>query len=347
MSSMGRTRSRSGSLNIMTQMKTKKSTKPGNTPQLSRLLLPALLLPAAGVFVAFGLLPDLFEVRKHKEILAALYEEVNMEYVDEVSPSELMRTGVDAMLSSLDPYTVYFSESEVGDARMESTESYGGIGAGLLPRDGQVALGQLHEGGAAQAAGLLPGDIIVSINGRSALGRTADEIAAFLNGQARAAIRLTVNRNGQQLEKTLSRTETSRSNLVWHGMLDANTGYIKIGQFGPRTADEFRQALLELREKGLENMVIDLRDNPGGILQEAVALCNLFIEKGQLIVSTKGKNPANDRSFPTLTEALDTSLPLTVLVTSRSASASEIVAGAFKDMEIGRATCRDGVCQDV
>src|SRR3546814_17955082 len=147
---MGRTRSRSGSLNIMTQMKTKKSTKPGNTPQLSRLLLPALLLPAAGVFVAFGLLPDLFEVRKHKEILAALYEEVNMEYVDEVSPSELMRTGVDAMLSSLDPYTVYFSESEVGDARMESTESYGGIGAGLLPRAGQVELGQLHAGGEAQ-----------------------------------------------------------------------------------------------------------------------------------------------------------------------------------------------------
>src|SRR3546814_13005 len=272
-----------------------------------------------------------------------------MEYVDEVSPSELMRTGVDAMLSSLDPYTVYFSESEVGDARMESTESYGGIGAGLLPRDGQVALGQLHEGGAAQAAGLLPGDIIVSINGRSALGRTADEIAAFLNGQARAAIRLTVNRNGQQLEKTLSRTETSRSNLVWHGMLDANTGYIKIGQFGPRTADEFRQALLELREKGLENMVLDLRDKPGGILQEAVALCNLFIEKGQLIVSTKGKNPANDRSFPTLTEALDTSLPLTVLVNSRSASASEIVAGAFQDMDraviIGQRSFGKGLVQ--
>src|SRR3546814_14908017 len=142
---MGRTRSRSGYLNIMTQMKTKKSYNPGNTPQLSRLLLPALLLPAAGVFVAFGLLPDLFEVRKHKEILAALYEEVNMEYVDAVSPSELIRTGVDAMLSSLDPYPDYFSESEVGDVRMESNDSYCSIGAGQLPKEHKVALGQLIE----------------------------------------------------------------------------------------------------------------------------------------------------------------------------------------------------------
>lgn len=316
---------------------------------MARLLLPAVLLPVAGTVAAFSLLPDLFEVRKHKEILAALYEEVNMEYVDEISPSQLMRTGVEAMLSSLDPYTVYFSESEVSDARMENAGSFGGIGASLHQKDGQVALGHIQEGGAAQAAGLLPGDIITAINGRSAKGRSVEQVETFLNGQAGAAIRLTLTRNGQELEKTLSRKESSKSTLAWHGMLDDNTGYIKVSHFGPGTATEVRNALLELKKNSLENLVIDLRDNPGGILQEAVALCNLFVGQGQLIVSTKGKNPANNRSFSTMTGALDTTLPLSVLVNSRSASASEIVAGALQDLDravvIGQRSFGKGLVQ--
>lgn len=316
---------------------------------MARLLLPAVLLPAAGAVAAFGLLPDLFEVRKHKEIIAALYEEVNMEYVDEISPSQLMRTGVEAMLSSLDPYTVYFSESEVSDARMENAGSFGGIGASLHQKGDQVALGHIQEGGAAQAAGLLPGDIITAINGRSAKGRSVEQVETFLNGQAGAAIRLTLIRNGQELEKTLSRKEASKSNLAWSGMLDDNTGYIKLSHFGPGTATEVRNALLELKENSLENLVIDLRDNPGGILQEAVALCNLFVGQGQLIVSTKGKNPANNRSFSTMAEALDTALPISVLVNSRSASASEIVAGALQDLDraviIGQRSFGKGLVQ--
>ncbi|QEC53415.1 S41A family C-terminal processing peptidase-3 [Anseongella ginsenosidimutans] len=300
---------------------------------LIRFFLPAILLPVAGGFAAFTLLPDLFEIRKNKEILSTLFEEVNLEYVDEVSPSRLMRTSVEAMLSSLDPYTVYFSESEVSDARMENAVAFGGIGASLHQKEDFVAIGTVHENGAAQAAGLLPGDLIVAINGRNAKGRTVEQVEAFLNGQAGAAIRLTLTRNGQQVEKTLSRKEASRSNLAWHGMIDENTGYIKLSHFGPGTAGEFGKALTELKTKSLENLVIDLRDNPGGILQEAVGLCNLFVEKGQLIVSTKGKNPANNRSFSTMAEAIDTNIAISVLLNSRSASASEIVAGAFQDLD--------------
>jgi len=298
-----------------------------------RILLLAALFTAAGVFTAFRLLPDLFEIRKHKEILAELYEVVNLEYVDELSPSTVMRTGIEAMLGSLDPYTIYFSESEVSDARMENASTFGGIGAVLYQKGDRVAIGAVDEHGAAQAAGILPGDVIVAINGRNATGRTVEQVEAFLNGQAGAAIGLTLLRNGQQLEKSLSRKEVSKSNLVWHGMVDDNTGYIKLAQFGPGTTEEFSKAVLELKAEGMENLVIDLRDNPGGILQEAVALCNLFVEKGQLIVSTKGKNTANDRSFSTQVEPLDTVIPLTVLVNSGSASASEIVAGALQDLD--------------
>ena len=307
-------------------MKTKKNA-------VTRFLLLTAFLATAGGFAAFTLLPDLFEIRKNKEILSALFEEVNLEYVDEVSPSQLMRTGAQAMLSSLDPYTVFFSESQVGDARMENAATFGGIGASLYKKGEQVAIGTIHETGAAREAGLLPGDVIIAINGRSAKGRTVEQVEAFLNGQAGAAIRLTLLRNGQELEKTLSRKEASKSNLAWHGMVDENTGYIKVSHFGPGTAAEFREALSALKEKPLENLVIDLRDNPGGILQEAVALCNLFVEKGQLIVSTKGKNADNNRSFATMQDAFDTTMAISVLVNSRSASASEIVAGALQDLD--------------
>lgn len=323
-------------------MKRKKSLQ-------SRLLRITLLLCAAGIFTAFQLRSDLFEIRKHKEILSELYEVVNLEYVDEISASRVMRTGVEAMLKSLDPYTVYFSESEVNDARMENASTFGGIGAILYQKADEVAIGTVDENGAAHLAGILPGDVIVAINGRNAKGRTVEQIEAFLNGQAGAVLNLTLSRNGQQLEKQVSRKESTNRNLAWHGMLKDRTGYVKIAHFGPGTADEFRKALSELKENGLENLVLDLRDNPGGILQEAVALCNLFIDKGQLIVSTKGKNPVNDRSFSTQADALDTSLPITVLVNNASASASEIVAGAFQDLDraviIGQRSFGKGLVQ--
>src|SRR5690606_23357585 len=140
---------------------------------------------------------------------------------------------------SLDPYTIYFSESEVSDARMENASTFGGIGAALYQKGDQVAIGAVDEHGAAQAAGILPGDVIVAINGRNATGRTVEQVEAFLNGQAGADIGLTLLRNGQQLEKSLSRKEVSKSSLVWHGMMDDNTGYIKVAQFGPGTTDEF------------------------------------------------------------------------------------------------------------
>lgn len=316
---------------------------------LIRVTVLALLLLAAGGFAAFRWLPDLFEIRKNQEILSKLYEEVNLEYVDEINPARLMRTGVEAMLGSLDPYTVYFSESEVSDARMENAETFGGIGASLQQKGTLVIIGNIYENGAAQAAGLLPGDVIVAINGRSAKGRTAEQVEAFLSGQAGSDIQLTFLRNGQQLQKTLFREEASKSNLAWHGMLDENTGYIKLSLFGPGTASEFRNAFLELKERSLENLVIDLRDNPGGILQEAVALCNLFVEKGELIVSTKGKKPENNRSFSTMGKALDTAIPVSILVNSSSASASEIVAGALQDLDraviIGQRSFGKGLVQ--
>lgn len=293
----------------------------------------ALSLLAGGLLTAFRPMPDLFEIRKNKEILAELYEIVNVEYVDEISPPGLMRTGIEAMLASLDPYTVYFSESQLSDARMENASTFGNIGATLRAQGDRVAIESIHENGAAQAAGLLPGDIIIAINGRQARGRTVAEVSAFLSGQAGSAINLNLLRDNQEIRRTLSRSEISRSNLVWQGMVDENTGYIKVAQFGPGLTDEFREAFQNLRESGLQNLVIDLRDNPGGILQEAVGLCNLFIDQGQLIVSTRGKNQASNRSFTTTNEPIDTEVPISVLINSGSASASEIVAGAFQDLD--------------
>lgn len=282
------------------------------------------------------MVPDLFEVKKNQEILSELFLKVNEDYVDEIDPAELMRTGTDAMLGSLDPYTVFYSEGQITDAKLEDAPGHGVIGAELLQRENKVMIGTLQEEGAAHKAGLMPGDIIKAINGRNAAGRTREEVEAFLSGGAGMQMQMTVLRGDTEKTLELSREGTSRKSLIYHGVLDdGETGYIKLGFFGQGAAREMREAFNELKKKGIERLVIDLRYNPGGLLQESVSICNLFIPEDELIVSIKGKKSEHSRTFNTQSGAVDPDIPISVLINSKSASASEIVAGAIQDLDRG------------
>lgn len=293
-----------------------------------------------------------FELLKNLDIFHSLLREVNIFYVDEISPADLIKQAIDAMLESLDPYTVFIPESQMEDLKLMTTGEYGGIGA-LIRQDGEnIVITDPYEGFPAQKNDVRAGDIITEIDGRPIKGKSSDEVRELLKGQPNTELKLLLKRQGEEkpVEKNLLREEIKIKNVQYYGMADEGIAYINLSNFTENAAQEVKKALTDLKEKNtVKGIVIDLRGNPGGLLIEAVYASNLFINKGEVIVSTKGKVKDWDKSYTATAMPYDTETPIAVLVNSGSASASEIVAGAIQDLDrgvvIGQRTFGKGLVQ--
>lgn len=276
-----------------------------------------------------------FEIAKNLDIFASMFKEVNAFYVDEVNPNTLMRTGIDAMLESLDPYTNYIPEDEVENFRTANTGQYGGIGAATRTYENRTIVTMVFEGYGAQKGGLKIGDEIVGIGGKELSKLSAEETGQLMKGQIGSIISLTIKRAGTDSPINLSfkREKIKISNVPYTGMITPDIGYVKLSDFMEDAGREVRNAVEVLKGKGAKSIVLDLRGNPGGLLTEAVNVCNVFLPKGKLVVSTKGKIKEQNLNYETLNPPLDAEMPVVVLINRSSASASEIVAGTLQDYD--------------
>ena len=276
-----------------------------------------------------------FEIAKNLDIFATLFKEVNALYVDEVNPNKLVRTGIDAMLTSLDPYTNYIPEDEVEDFRTTNTGQYGGIGAITREIRNRTVVTMIMEGYGAQKGGLKIGDEIIKIDDIDLSKLTREESGQLMKGQVGTPVSLTVKRVGKEelVKLAFKREKIKLSNVPYFGMVDHDIGYVRLTDFTPDAAKEVKNAITVLKEQGAKGLILDLRGNPGGLLIEAVNISNLFIQKGKLVVSTKGKIPENNLNYETLNTPVDTETPVSILINRGSASASEIVAGTLQDYD--------------
>ena len=289
---------------------------------------------------------------KNLDIYYSLFRELNMFYVDETDPEKLVTTSIDAMLSSLDPYTSYIPESDMDDFQFQTTGEYGGIGS-LIRRSGnQVMIAEPYEGFPAAKAGVRAGDVILKVDGVPTKDLEIELVSDRLKGNPGTELTLTIERYGVEkaLEIDLVREKISILNVPYYGMINPSTGYIHISNFTTGASLEVEKAFKELkREHELTSLVLDLRSNPGGLLIEAVRICNLFVDKGEMIVNTRGKMNQWDSDYSTTREPLDKEIPLVVIVNRGSASASEIVAGALQDLDravvVGQRTFGKGLVQ--
>ena len=318
-------------------------------------LIPVLILALLlNVKVQAQVTSSTFEISKNLDIFATMYKELNNNYVDELNHGELVKAGIDGLLEKLDPYTVFISEADVEDYTFMTTGQYGGIGALIHKQGDYVVVSEPYEGSPAQKAGLIPGDRILKVNDRDAKGKSVSDVSTVLKGEPGTKLSIQILRenssNPQMIE--VVREKVSIPNVAHFLTLDENIGYIKLTGFTQNSGKEVKDAFLKLRENPkLRGLIIDLRDNGGGLMNEAVNIANLFVKKGELIVSTKGKTPDRNKSYKTLLQPVDTDIPIVVLVNSFSASASEIVAGALQDLDraviIGERTFGKGLVQNI
>lgn len=314
-----------------------------------------LIISAAIICIGIGgisFTQDYFEISKNLDIFNTLYRELNTSYVDDTKPGQLMKTGIDAILNSLDPYTVYYPENEIEDFRFMMTGEYGGIGATVYDIDGKIIIDEPYEGFSAFKVGLRAGDQIMGVNGNNVVGKRSDEITYLLKGQAGTSVKLKVLKYGEStpIELTVTREDIKTKSVTYSGILsNSQTGYIKLNQFIEGSSNEVKDALVNLKSKGCKSLVLDLRGNPGGLLHEAVNIVNLFVEKGVEVVFTKGKTPEWDKTYLSVNTPIDLQIPMVVLVDENSASASEIVSGALQDLDraviMGQRTYGKGLVQ--
>jgi carboxyl-terminal processing protease len=302
-----------------------------------KILLPFAFLSLLVMFSFSRPAERYFEIAKNLDIFATLFKEVNALYVDEVNPNQLVRTGIDAMLASLDPYTNYIPEDEVEDYRTINTGQYGGIGAITREINNRTVVTMIMEGYGAQKGGLKIGDEVIKIDDVELAKLTREQSSQLMKGQVGTPVSLTVKRVGSDapIKLEFKREKIKVHNVPYYGMVDSDIAYIQLTDFTPDANKEVKNAIIALKEKGAKGVILDLRGNPGGLLIEAVNITNLFLPKGKLVVSTKGKIPENNLNYETLNPALDTDIPVTVLINRGSASASEIVAGTLQDYDRG------------
>ena len=303
---------------------------------MRRLLILLGLPMALLVTVAASVKDDYFEMSKQLEIMQSAFRELNLFYVDELAPGDLMETGIKAMLAQLDPYTRYFPETKMEDVRFMQTGEYGGVGASIETRNGRTVVVDLLEGEPAERAGIQLGDVLKRVDGRSLEGLDQEQIGDLLQGATGTQVEVDVERPGTRelLSFELQRQKVKVPDVPYQGMLSERTGYLALSSFTKTASFEVRKALMNVTDSlGAEHVIVDLRGNGGGLLREAIAMVNLFVGKGQEVVSTKGKTPDWNKSYKTRANALRPDLPIAILVDGKSASASEIVAGTLQDLD--------------
>ncbi len=279
---------------------------------------------------------DYFEINKQLELFTGVFKEVNLYYVDDTEPAQLMEKAVEGMLKNLDPYTVYIPESRVEDFRMMQTGQYGGIGSTIRKVGDKVLIAQPYEGFPADKAGLRAGDWIKAVDGNDMTGKSTEEVSRLLKGTPGKEVEITYERSGKEETLLLKREEIQLKSVPYYGMIDENTGYIYLKSFTDKASQEIKDALVELKKnENFTQLILDLRGNPGGLLSEAVNVTNLFVDKGTEVVSTRGRIKDVDKTYRTLRNPVDTEIPLAILINGNSASASEIVAGTIQDLDRG------------
>jgi len=312
------------------------------------------------IFLVFGFIAlalfsssyvdDYFDISKNLEIFTSVFRQVNAYYVDETKPGELAKTGIDAMLKNLDPYTTYIPESEIEDYRFMTTGQYGGIGSLIRKKGDYIVISEPYEGFAAYKSGLLAGDTLLMVDGKSVKNKKTDEMSKILKGQPGTTITVVIKRDGKEIEKKITREEIKVKAVPYFGLIEDGVGYITLTSFTENCSKEISDALDSLKKNNnIKSLVLDLRGNPGGLLHESVNIANLFVDKGQEIVSTKGKVVEWQKSYKALNSPKDKDLPIIVLVNKGSASASEIVSGSLQDLDraviMGQRTFGKGLVQ--
>ncbi|MBK6338089.1 MAG: S41 family peptidase [Bacteroidetes bacterium] len=299
----------------------------------------AISLTILGFFVLTAAGDRYFELSKNIEIFTTLFKELNTYYVDDVDPNKLMETGIESMLASLDPFTNYISGADIDEYQLQTTGKYDGVGSRIMKIDDYIVISDPYEGYPAQKAGLESGDIILEIDGKSAKGYTTDQMSNLLKGQPNTSIKIKIRQNSTGLEKelTITRAEIQIKNVPYFGMINDEIGYIKLDNFAEKAGQEVADAMKDLKENNpkLSGVIFDLRGNGGGLLNEAINVANVWIDKGLKIVYTKGKTADSNHEYQTQNKPVDLQIPLIVLIDEGTASASEIVSGSIQDLDRG------------
>ncbi len=295
-----------------------------------------------------------FKISKSIEIFSNVLRQLNLNYVDTIQPVKLTQTAIDAMLNSMDPYTVYIPASSLGEFNLLTRGEYGGIGAVIQQQGNYVIVTEPYQGFPAQKAGMRAGDKIIEIDGKSAKGMSASDVSNLLKGNPGTKIDITVQHYGDTADSklTLTREKIRIPNVPYYGVVGGDIGYIDLTQFSPNAANDVRNAFLDLKNKyHIKGVILDLRNNGGGLLDEAVNIANIFVKKGNTIVTTKGKLAANSEVHKTTGQVTDAKIPLAILVNENTASASEIVSGSMQDLDrgviIGQKTFGKGLVQNI
>ncbi len=316
-----------------------------------RSFLLAVPVVAGLLFVSFKQDDRLFEIARNLDIYATLFKELNAYYVDEINPNTLIKTSIDQMLKTLDPYTNFYAEDDIEDYMTMTTGKYNGIGAVVSSAEDKYTIMMIYEDTPAQKAGLQLGDEILKIDGIELATLADSDPAKLLRGQTNSTTKLTIKRFGVQkpMEIPVSRDVVKVTNVPYYGMIDDEVGYIDLKDFTATASREVRNAFQELKGKGMKKLILDVRENPGGLLNMSIEIANVFISKGEEIVSTKGKVTEWNKTYSAYNPALDTEIPLVVLANNRSASAAEIVSGVIQDYDrgvlIGQRTYGKGLVQ--
>jgi carboxyl-terminal processing protease len=294
-------------------------------------IISVFLILAISISISYK--SDFFEIAKQIEIYTTLYKELNLYYIDEINPAEFTEKAINSTLNNLDPYTRFYDEQGVEDAKISAEGQYGGIGALTAYRNGNLILREIYKDYPAHKSGLLSGDEIIKIDGVTLKDQTREVAIGLLRGQQNSIVKIQVKRQNQILDFSIVRETVEINPVPFYKMIDAEVGYISFIKFNRKASKEVKSAFLDLKSQGMKKLIIDVRHNPGGLLNEAVNIVNFFIPKNKVVVTTKAKLDKWSQTYKTRNQPLDLEIPLTIIIDGRSASASEILAGALQDYD--------------